>query len=110
MACQKATDPEVHTHSMECGHTKLFHNGHVDFVEANGHLHHQHEDHWDECAIEVNDVNPVAKNHVSGELHNDTCGHQKVAHGDHCDYLVNGRLQYVHGDHLDDHGPVDQVL
>ena len=26
--------------------------------------------------------------------------------GDHVDYLVNGHLHHPHGDHCDDHGPV----
>jgi hypothetical protein len=29
-----------------------------------------------------------------------------VPHGDHFDYLVNGRLHHRHGDHCDDHGAV----
>src|ERR1700719_2738991 len=29
--------------------------------------------------------------------------------GDHLDYLVNGRLHHTHGDHCDDHGPVQLV-
>jgi hypothetical protein len=29
-----------------------------------------------------------------------------VPHGDHVDYLVNGHLHYPHGQHCDDHGPV----
>jgi hypothetical protein len=29
-----------------------------------------------------------------------------VPHGDHVDYLVAGHLHHVHGDHCDDHGPV----
>lgn len=103
----KATDPEVHDHSLECGHTKILHDGHVDVVEPNGHLHHRDGDHWDECRIEVNDKNPDAENKVEGELHNDHCGHQKIVHGDHTDYLVNGRLQHVDGNHVDDHGPVN---
>jgi hypothetical protein len=32
-----------------------------------------------------------------------------VPHGDHMDYLVNGRLHHRHGDHCDDHGPVTIV-
>jgi hypothetical protein len=32
-----------------------------------------------------------------------------VPHGDHVDFLVNGRLHYPHGDHCDDHGPVTVV-
>lgn len=107
--CKKALDAEVHEHTLECGHTKLFHDGHVDYVEENGHLHHKHEDHWDECEIEVSDKNPVAENHVPDELHNENCGHKLVKHGDHEDYLVNGRLEFVDGDHVDDHGPVEEI-
>jgi hypothetical protein len=29
-----------------------------------------------------------------------------VPHGDHVDYLVDGHLHHAHGDHCDDHGPV----
>jgi hypothetical protein len=32
-----------------------------------------------------------------------------VPHGDHVDYLVNGHLHHAHGDHCDDHGPVEVV-
>jgi hypothetical protein len=30
-----------------------------------------------------------------------------VPHGDHIDYLVDGHLHHPHGDHCDDHGPVE---
>lgn len=46
-----------HQHSLGCGHTKILHEDHVDYVH-NGHLHHAHEDHWDECKLEVNEKNP----------------------------------------------------
>jgi hypothetical protein len=29
-----------------------------------------------------------------------------VSHGDHQDFIVDGRLHHAHGDHCDDHGPV----
>lgn len=32
-----------------------------------------------------------------------------VPHGDHIDYLVDGRLHHPHDDHCDDHGPVEVV-
>jgi hypothetical protein len=32
-----------------------------------------------------------------------------VPHGDHVDYLVKGHLHHPHGDHCDDHGPVEIV-
>jgi hypothetical protein len=32
-----------------------------------------------------------------------------VLHGDHTDYIHKGHLHHHHGDHCDDHGPVDVV-
>ena len=32
-----------------------------------------------------------------------------MPHGDHTDYLVDGHLHHPHGDHCDDHGPVNVV-
>jgi hypothetical protein len=32
-----------------------------------------------------------------------------VPHGDHVDYLVNGRLHHQHGNHCDDHGPLEKA-
>jgi hypothetical protein len=98
-----------HIHSLSCGHTKILHNGHVDYVH-NGHLHHQHGNHWDECRIEVSDINPDTCSPIScGCNHDKVCGHEIVPHGDHMDYLVNGRLHHVHGNHCDDHGPVELI-
>ena len=42
-------------------------------------------------------------------VHGEGCGHTAVKHGDHIDYIVNGRLHHPHGDHCDDHGPVEIV-
>lgn len=30
-----------------------------------------------------------------------------MIHGDHIDYLVKGRLEFVHGEHVDDHGSLE---
>jgi UDP-2,3-diacylglucosamine pyrophosphatase LpxH len=32
-----------------------------------------------------------------------------VPHGDHVDYLVSGHLHHPHGDHCDDHGPLEMA-
>jgi hypothetical protein len=32
-----------------------------------------------------------------------------VPHGDHMDYLHEGHLHHHHGDHCDDHGPMQLV-
>ncbi|MBF6625067.1 hypothetical protein IU402_00520 [Aerococcaceae bacterium zg-BR9] len=110
MSCEHHAHHEhEHVHSANCGHTKIQHGNHVDYIH-DGHLHHQHDEHWDECKIEVSDVNPDDCHVVETTcMHNEDCGHEQVPHGDHIDYLVDGRLQHVHGDHIDDHGPVEVV-
>ncbi len=47
--------------------------------------------------------------HDRKHVHGPGCGHEAVPHGDHTDYLVDGRLHHPHGDHCDDHGPVEVV-
>ncbi|OYT72298.1 MAG: hypothetical protein CFK52_05630 [Chloracidobacterium sp. CP2_5A] len=98
----------THVHSANCGHTRIQHDDHVDYLH-DGHLHFQHGDHYDEHALAVSATNPdgcaplaTACEHVHGP----DCGHEAVPHGDHVDYLVNGRLHRVHDGHCDDHGPV----
>ncbi|AOT08278.1 hypothetical protein [Pseudoalteromonas luteoviolacea] len=35
--------------------------------------------------------------------HDSNCGHTAIRHGDHIDYLVDGKLHHPHGDHCDEH-------
>lgn len=132
MSC-KVHENHPHQHGKDCGHIAIQHGNHVDYLH-DGHLHHPHGEHVDECCIEVSDKNPdrctkdelkacgcsihcecgcadhhAAGCHDKGHQHGEGCGHPAVPHGDHIDYLVNGRLHHVHGDHCDDHGPVDLV-
>jgi hypothetical protein len=95
----------AHVHSEHCGHTRLRHNGHVDYLH-DGHLHSAHDGHYVEHVLEVNATNPAACAPVNCPCNHEGCGHEQVPHGDHVDYLVNGRLHHRHGDHCDDHGPV----
>lgn len=104
----------AHIHGEGCGHTAIRHGDHIDYLH-DGCLHTMHGDHVDECRLEVSERNPdgcgaaPAAGHAPGHVHGDGCGHERVPHGDHIDFLVNGRLHHVHGDHCDDHGPVDVV-
>lgn len=41
--------------------------------------------------------------------HGDGCGHVKIAHGDHIDYLHDGELHAPHGDHWDAHEHADVI-
>lgn len=104
MECQTHAD-HSHVHSEGCGHTRIKHGEHWDYVH-NGHLHAAHSQHYDECTIAVSDANPdVCAETVCSCAHDD-CGHEKIPHGDHFDYLVGGRLHHQHGGHCDDHGAV----
>jgi len=101
-----------HEHGPNCGHTAIEHDGHIDYLH-DGHLHHPHENHVDEHKIEVSDTNPdtctpnhTCAGHAPDHVHGPSCGHERVPHGDHVDYLVDGHLHHPHGDHCDDHGPV----
>jgi len=103
----KVHENHPHQHGPNCGHTAVMHQGHVDYLH-DGHLHHLHDGHVDEHVIEVSATNPDGCKPISGEKHKHgpTCGHEQVPHGDHVDYLVEGKLHHPHGDHCDDHGPL----
>jgi hypothetical protein len=107
--CNEKHHPNhTHKHGPNCGHTAIRHDGHVDYLH-DGHLHHMHDDHVDEHVIAVGSANPVQctpQTRCAGHTHGPNCGHEAVPHGDHVDYLVNGRLHHPHGDHCDDHGAV----
>jgi hypothetical protein len=101
-----------HVHGPGCGHLAIVHDGHIDYLH-DGHLHHPHEGHVDEHVLAVTAMNPAhcsggvgSAGHDAGHVHGPGCGHAAVPHGDHVDYLVDGRLHHPHGEHCDDHGPV----
>lgn len=103
-----------HTHAKSCGHQALEHAGHVDYLH-DGHLHHGHGGHVDEHAIEVSSANPEAEElsaHVTTDQHRHGHAgeeHMSVQHGTHTDYVHDGQLHHLHGDHTDDHGAVKLV-
>lgn len=102
-----------HQHGPGCGHTGIRHEGHVDYLH-DGHLHHQEGGVVTEHAVAVSATNPegcapAQGGHGAGHVHGPGCGHEAVPHGDHVDYLVDGRLHHPHGAHCDDHGPVEVV-
>jgi hypothetical protein len=107
----------THVHGPGCGHTAIRHDGHTDYVHG-GHLHHVGANgSVTEHALPVSSGNPDgcrpidnsrgAAQHSGKHVHGPGCGHEAVPHGDHVDYIVNGRLHHQHGDHCDDHGKVD---
>ena len=111
MACEHTASHPEHQHGPNCGHTAIRHEGHVDYIH-DGHLHHPHQDHQDEHIIEVSDSNPDGchpLNSCGDHVYGPGCGHEAAPHGDHIDYLVDGRLHHVHDGHCDDHGPVEVV-
>ena len=101
-----------HQHGFACGHVAIIHAGHTDYLQE-GHLQHPHLDHVDEHVIDVSATNPErctvtreCVGHEKAHIHGPGCGHERVPHGNHFDYLVDGQLHHPHGNHCDDHGPV----
>jgi hypothetical protein len=98
-------EDHVHVHGENCGHTRIQHGDHTDFLH-NGHLHAAHDSHYDECVLEVSDANPADCAETACSCNHDDCEHEQVPHGDHVDYLVDGKLHHRHNGHCDDHGAV----
>ena len=102
---------DTHAHGADCGHQAIAHAGHVDYLH-DGHLHHQHDGHVDEHVIDVSAANPEAEElvtRVTTDAHphgHPGEEHMMVQHGAHMDYIHDGRLHSLHGDHTDDHGAV----
>jgi hypothetical protein len=95
----------IHTHSADCGHIAIEHEGHTDYVYE-GHLHFPHEEHYDDHVIAISQQHPAACAPVKCACDHIDCGHERVPHGDHIDYLSHGQLHHKHGDHCDNHGPL----
>ena len=115
MASQHHHTAHQHQHGPGCGHVAVRHHGHVDYLN-DGHLDHPHKGEIEEHVVEVSATNPDrcsvehrARGHEATHRHGPGCGHEPVPHGNHIDYLVDGRLHHPHGDHCDDHGPLEVV-
>jgi hypothetical protein len=111
MACQQHSE-HGHKHGSGCGHPTVEHEGHVDYVH-DGHLHNVHGDHVDEHRLAVGAANPSkctpshkCAEHNGNHTHGTNCGHQRIPHGDHDDYVVGTHLHHPHDGHCDDHGPM----
>jgi hypothetical protein len=95
-----------HIHGPNCGHTAVRHGDHVDYLH-DGHLHYPHEGLVEEHRISVGPTNPTLCLPLKHRhIHGLNCGHEEVPHGNHVDYLVDGRLHHPHDAHCDDHGPL----
>jgi hypothetical protein len=111
MSDSKTHSHTEHKHGKDCGHTAIRHEDHIDYLH-DGQLHHPHSDHCDVHVIEVNETNPNDCSPIqdcNSHIHGPDCGHESIQHGDHVDYIVNGRLHHAHKDHCDDHGPIEII-
>ena len=106
-------EEHAHSHNSGCGHVAVRHRGHLDYVH-DGHLHRHEGGAITECAIETGPMNPAActdghpcQAHDGAHLHGPDCGHPRIPHGDHQDYLVSGHLHHLHNGHCDDHGALE---
>lgn len=92
----------AHKHGENCGHASIKHSDHVDYMH-DGHFHNatasgQVVEHSVRVAAANDHVKAPAE---SGHTHGANCGHASIPHGDHSDYVVDGNVHHVHGDHCD---------
>jgi hypothetical protein len=97
------TGEHTHEHGQQCGHVAVIHNGHVDYLH-DGHLHFRQGDQYEEHVISVDETNPAICQPLACTCDHQAAGDERVPHGDHVDYLSQGRLHHHHGSHCDDHG------
>ncbi|MHB1044973.1 MAG: hypothetical protein ACYC4P_03080 [Thermoanaerobaculia bacterium] len=99
-------DGHPHEHGPGCGHRAIRHGDHADYLH-DGHLHSPGDAGVAEHVLAVDHGRPAACAPVECPArHHAGCGHPLVPHGDHLDYLVDGALHHLHGDHCDLHGTV----
>lgn len=110
---QQTAAKSSHVHGPTCGHTKVSHEGHIDYIDQGKLCHPEAGSKVSEHVIPVTKKNPNActpdhdcGNHEAGHVHGPGCGHEAVPHGDHIDYLVDGHLHHPHDGHCDNHGQV----
>jgi len=96
MPCDFHAD-HAHVHGPDCGHASVRHGDHVDYFHE-GHVHREHDDHWDECA-----PSHVTHGEHGGHEHGPDCGHEAISHGDHVDYVHDGHRHAAHEGHWDEH-------
>ncbi|TDU87437.1 zinc transport system permease protein [Kribbella voronezhensis] len=57
----------------------------------------------EEPEIDIPEPAPHVVSPEHAHAHNPACGHPKVEHDDHVDYVHDGHLHAAHGDHWDEH-------
>ncbi len=113
MDCKNRHQQHDHVHDANCGHTTIRRGNDIAYLH-DGHMHAGHGDHYDCVAVEVSSRNPdsctpehACDQHDRRHSHGANCGHERVPHGDHVDYLVGNHLHHAHGSHCDDHGQIE---
>jgi hypothetical protein len=93
---------EAHKHGENCGHAAIKHSDHVDYMHDN----HFHNTAANGKVVEHKVRVAASKEHTkasaeNGHTHGVNCGHERIEHGDHSDYVVDGNVHHVDGDHCD---------
>lgn len=85
----KTHENHDHIHGEGCGHSKVKHGDHYDYLH-DGHLHHNHEGHVDEHTIEVSDTNPNGchQTHKCDHVHGVDSSTQKTYSNLHFDSIT----------------------
>lgn len=122
-----------HNHGMQCGHTPVLLGGQVAYLMEDGSIEPSHalqglgaitNAAGKTSTVPITESNPArctpdhsCSTHGQDHQHGPSCGHPRVKHGDHFDYLVDGHLHHLHSAagsspsayHCDDHGELPSI-
>nr|WP_245826055.1 metalloregulator ArsR/SmtB family transcription factor [Kocuria massiliensis] len=76
--------------------------GYVGRLFAHARAHSLENDELKESTMSTH--HSVAEHTVADHQHGPDCGHESIQHGDHTDYVHDGHLHALDGDHYDEHG------
>lgn len=100
----------AHVHGANCGHAAIMlFDGTLHFVRENGALEGAMGQSSLPSTPPYNITACAPLQHDDGHVHGEACGHPRVQHGDHVDYLVGNCVHHVHDGHCDPHGSVTAI-
>ena len=109
MAISLTVFAKSHSHGEKCGHEKVKHGKHFDWVNGNKYEFQKGDKVVFHGFVKGHDAvrTIAAQEHDHGHQHVHgaaDCEHEKVVHANHVDYLHDGHFHAEHVDHIDEHG------
>ncbi len=97
------TEHKEHAHAKKCGHESIKHGDHTDYVHDG-----QYHQVMNNGKVAIHGTTKDGKGKLASSKHahqhKQSCGHEKIKHGNHVDYIHDGEYHREHKGHVDLHG------